>query len=84
MARKRWDDAAGQHVTVPPDPAELEFYARAVAEHPCRICNAKPGERCAYLADASKFMDRPHFTRLDDERARAAAEGSPYPPAVME
>lgn len=30
---------------------------------PCRICNAKPGERCWSVIDASKPLEVPHFSR---------------------
>lgn len=52
-------------------PAELELYARAVADHPCRICNAKPGVKCGSITDASVYFERPHYTRLAAARERA-------------
>jgi hypothetical protein len=31
----------------------------------CPICNAKPGELCGSIIDASKFFDVPHAARRE-------------------
>lgn len=38
---------------------------------PCPICNAKPGERCGSIVDASKYLDEPHAGRRELARRSA-------------
>lgn len=37
----------------------------------CWICNAKPGERCSSIVDASKYFDVPHAARRELARRSA-------------
>lgn len=47
-------DRDAKPANVPHDPLSV----------PCRICNAKPFERCGSIIDSSKYLEVPHFTRL--------------------
>lgn len=51
--------------------AERDATRVNVLEFPCTICNAKPGERCGNMLDASQYRDVPHARRIELARRSA-------------
>lgn len=47
---------------------QLNARARSLV---CPICNAKPGELCASIVDASRYFDIPHAARRELARRSA-------------
>lgn len=77
MTRKPFDDETGKHVTAPATlQSDDEIFEPAphvvrALEIKCRICNAKPGERCGSIIDASKYLDVPHAGRIEAARSKS-------------
>lgn len=77
MAVKRFNDATGKHEkrqAEQPELALLDPMAPLVDPiaytEPCRICNAKVGEVCASIVNASHTRAIPHAARLFAARSK--------------
>jgi hypothetical protein len=69
VTRKAWNDDAGDLVKVASDGTD-PFVPVGASERrvdpltiTCIVCNAKPGEKCSSLIEASRTLEIPHFTR---------------------
>lgn len=69
--RKVFDQDTGKHVAQPASTADIFAPPVDALTVKCWACNAKPGERCGSVIDASKYLDVPHAQRIKDA-ARAA------------
>ena len=75
MPRKVYNDATGKHVTKPHYVSVDEIYEEG--EHvkraltvKCPDCNAKVGEKCFSIIDASKVYEPMHPYRIEAARAK--------------
>lgn len=76
MMRRVFDDDAGKHVAKPSTGAAAEIFEPlpevvAAMALVCPICNAKPGEKCGSIVDASKYFEVPHAGRVELARRSA-------------